>query len=193
MFDELSMTNAMLTAAGITPVASIASTHPTFLEAREVLRKENIRMQSPGLWFNTAERELQPNSLGEIVLPGDTLHADAVDSQWRSLIINSGRMFNLDTSSFNIGVSVKLTLISLRSIDALPREAALALEETAIFRFYVQKGGVEPRLSQYRKNHSTAVRALQAAHLRNLDLNALESPSFQAFMRGSRPGYPMRY
>lgn len=191
MFDELSMLNAMLRAVGIAPVASSDSTHPTFLEAKEVLQRADIRMQTPGLWFNTASRELHPNTLGEIVLPAGTLHADAVDAKWRTLVVNTGRMFDIATSSFVIGEPVTLTLIRLVDFVELPPEAALALEANAVFRFYSEKGGGEPRLSDYRRAAAQATAELAAANLRNLDLNALESPSMQAFYRGSRAGYPL--
>lgn len=178
----LSVINAMLAATGTSPVTVQDTQHPAYIKALNKLTSVSVEVQGMGWWYNTATRTLVPDVTGVIILPANTLSADPVDRKL-NYVVRKNRVYDLNGGTNIIGVPVELRIIEAVDIIDAPPTAQTYIRATAVHSFYVDQGGTEPKLSEYRSAAAKALVYMKAENLRAQDVNAFDSPSFQAFRR----------
>lgn len=185
MLTNLVIINDMLAATGTAPVADANTAHPAYRKAHNKLTKEDMLFQARGWWFNRAQRTLKPDITGQVILPSNTLSADPVDTS-KNYVIRGGKLYDMTEGTATIGVDVEVEITERVSIGDLPPEAQLYLQAAAVYTFYLDENGGEPKLSSYARARAVAWAALMQAQLTNSDVNFFNGASFAPFRRRGR-------
>jgi hypothetical protein len=182
MLTKLEIINDMLASVGTAALSSSNTMHPSYSKANLKLAKESRLMQGLGWWFNKFTRTARPNAKGEIVLPANALHADPLDTS-TGYVVRGGKLFDPATFSFSIGTDVVLRYVENVAIEDLPPTAAAYLQARAVYAFYVDSNGGDPKLGEYRTAMVSAWGFVRQEDLRNKDLNIFDGQSMQQFRR----------
>jgi hypothetical protein len=185
MLTELKIINAMLASKGIAPLTSNDTRHPSYTTAAGALETTNSSIQSLGWWYNKTILTLAPNTAGEIVLPSNTLHADPTDRSHK-LSIRGGRLYDRAGRTYAIGQAVKVAYVELIPVSDLPPTAWEYLRARAVYEFYLDGDGSNPKLGEYLRKRNEAYVAVRGEDLRNKDINYFDGGSFEQLHRGYR-------
>lgn len=188
---KLDIVNDMLAATGTLPVTAANTRHPMYVKAStklDLLEGDVLKM---GLWFNTAYRTLEPDSAGQVYLPSDLVSFDVINSNLR-LVRRGNRVYDLNKANFDIGEAIKCKLITEVDITDLPRSAYDYLRSKAVYEFYVNEEGTEPRLTNYRNQRNEAWTLLWREHISGADVNHFDNHGtigsrLKHYSRASRP------
>lgn len=183
---EVQIINSMLAAVGESPVTSAESQHPSVVSARNVLARVNDAEQSKGWYFNTERnRTLLPNSVGEILIPPDTLYIDSEDPQ--DELVSRGRVL-WDNKNFTtiINRAVQVRRIARIAYEDLPPVAAEYIRICAVYEFFVEEDGEGSKYTALLTTKQAAYEALRGKHISHKGKNALLGPQALSVM------YPFR-
>lgn len=183
MLTELDIINDMLASTGTAPLTSNDYRHPAYKKANQKLERVMLKVQAKGWWFNKSKRTFKINSDGEIILPSNTLHADPVRKS-DNYIVRRGKLFQPDLRSFVFDGDVQVWFVENLSIDDMPPTAAEYIRAKAVYDYYLDAGGTEPKLSKYENAKMEAWVDFKDEHLKNADLNFFDGTSQQERGRG---------
>lgn len=175
---ELDIINDMLAATGTLPVTAANTKHPMYIKANTKLDLVKADVLKMGMWFNTVTRTLQPNTDGIVYVPAGVLSMQIIDSNLK-LTKRGNRVYDLNKGNFEIGCPLKVTLIEDVAFDDLPQSAYDYLRCKAVYEFYTNQQGTEPRLSIYRDNQNNAWTLLWRDHIRNSNTNYFSNTTNQ--------------
>lgn len=176
MTTELEAVNVLLTSVNESPAAAISElAAPETLTAVQTLREISREVQTPGLWFNTYYKtNIQPDNLGNVYLPGDTLNAEInywpTDATWPQA--RGTRVWDAKSGSYTFSGPVQVTkLVRFTSWDELPESAKryIILKACRIYR--TKFFGVASVGAYSPKDESDARATLMSEDLRNRKLN----------------------
>jgi len=122
---KLDAVNTMLSSIGEAPVSSLSSGLVEAEIAESILNTIDREVQSMGWHFNTELNKSFAQTLaGEILLPADTLRADAtLKANAPNLVQRGLKMYDRVNHTFVIGVSVALDIVVQLIFDDLPEVA----------------------------------------------------------------------
>ena len=122
---KLDAVNTMLSSIGEAPVSSLSSGLVEAEIAESILNTIDREVQSMGWHFNTELNKSFAQTLaGEILLPADTLRADAtLKANAPNLVQRGLKMYDRVNHTFVIGASVALDIVIQLIFDDLPEVA----------------------------------------------------------------------
>ena len=135
---KLEAVNIMLSTIGESPVNSLSSGLVDAEMAETILNSVNRAVQSEGWNFNREFNMIMGPTLdGEIVVPNNTLRADATlapDS--KDLVQRGNKMYDKRNHTFKINTDVKLDLVVQLEFEELPEVARryIAIKSSRIFQ-----------------------------------------------------------
>ena len=185
MLTELQIINAMLAATGTAPLTVNDQLHPFYIKALNKLDMVMTEVQGRGWWFNKAVRHLRQDVNGEIVLPSNTLHCDPVDRQDK-LVMRGSKMFDLEEATFTINRDIRVVFVDLVPVLELPPTAVEYIKARAVYEFYRDEDGSQPKLGEYKMARDEAWVTMKGEHLRNADVNHFDGASSAQMSRGIR-------
>ena len=169
MITELETINKMLSASGLAPVADMNTQHPSYKKALLKLTDVSRSIQSQGYWFNASIQTLIPTGDGNLYVPQKALHCSALDTEDEAagIVARGTRMYSTRDRTYNIGKTVRVELVELLPYNELPPAVAEYIAARAVHEFYLDQGGQEPKLSEYRGMRQVAEVAFKKATLKN--------------------------
>jgi len=170
MHSRLDIINSMISSTGARPLTAEQNRHPLYMKAEQLLERVQLSVQSFGLWFNTECRVIQPQTSGEIIVPSGCIKADPSDRH-HNLTLRGHRMYDLNTGSFNIGVPVRLRMLFTIPLEEMPLAAQEYIRARAVYEFYLDEDGGDPKLSNYRNERDLGWQTIYREHLRNRQTN----------------------
>ena len=176
MYSRLDIINEMIVSTGARPLTAEQNRHPLYMKAEQLLSRVQASVQSVGLWFNTECREITPQSNGEIIVPQGCIKADPTDRHF-NLTLRGSRMYDLTTGTFEIGETVRLRMIFEVSLEEMPLAAQEYIRAKAVYEFYLNEDGADPKLSNYRNERDIGWQSLYREHLRNRQANIFDNPA----------------
>lgn len=174
MYTELDIINEMIMSTGARPLTAANTRHPMYMKAQVLLERVRTSVQSRGLWFNTEVRTVAQQTSGEVIVPLGCIKADPTNNRC-NLTQRGSKMYDLGTGSYYIGEDVELKMFFRRNLDEMPLEAQEYVRTKAVYDFYLNEDGVDPKLSNYRNNMDKAWTMLWREHLRNRQANVFDS------------------
>lgn len=183
-YDELSAVNRLLIAIGDAPVNELENAHADVASAREVLANVKGEILSVGWWFNSERNfSITPNASGEIELPNNALEVDAYRTTL-NYIQRDGKLYDVDEHTFTFDEPVAVNLVYDLEWDELPFVAYAAIVAQASFEFASVMEGDKIQLERLGSKAIKAGQALKRSHLKNSDVNILNSPRALLFRLG---------
>lgn len=176
MYSRIDLINEMIVSTGARPLTAEQSRHPLYMKAEQLLSRVQASVQSVGLWFNTECREIAPQSDGEIIVPQGCIKADPADRHY-NLTLRGRRMYDLAKGTFEIGETVRLRMIFELSLEEMPLAAQEYIRAKAVYEFYLNEDGSDPKLGNYRNERDIGWQVLYREHLRNRQANIFDNPS----------------
>lgn len=169
MITELETINKMLSASGLAPVADMNTQHPSYKKALLKLTDVSRSVQSQGYWFNSSTQTLTPTIDGSVYVPNQALHCSALDEEdvADGIVARGSRMYSTANRTYTLNKSVRVELVELLAYDELPPAVAEFIAARAVHEFYLDQGGQEPKLSEYRGMRQIAEIAFKKATLKN--------------------------
>lgn len=187
MLTELSIINKMLASIGVDGLTSSDTSHPDYARAKDQLDINVTSTLKLGFWFNTTYPTYTPNAQGEILLPNGTMHTDPCDIKL-NYVQRGRKLYDMTnrTFKFAVGSQVQVKHIAELTIDELPETVKEYIMRSAVYEFYMDQDGDERRLDRLERSKGDAWIALYREHLRNRDINRMDSPAMLRMARGSR-------
>ncbi|SEN67969.1 hypothetical protein SAMN05216227_102045 [Pseudorhodobacter antarcticus] len=182
MLTELEIVNDMLAATGTAAVSTANTSHPAYKKAYNKLVKEARVMQGKGWWFNRSVRMYRPNVAGEVILPSTTLNADPTNTNLK-YVVRGGKLYSMSSGSHVIGHEVEVDVIEFVPIADMPPTAQAYLQAHAVYMFYLDENGGEPKLSSYLRLVQDSRAAIMRDQLQNSDVNFFKGASYKSFAR----------
>ena len=176
MYSRLDIINEMIVSTGARPLTAEQNRHPLYMKAEQLLSRVQASVQSVGLWFNTECREIAPQSNGEVIVPQGCIKADPADRHY-NLTLRGSRMYNLNEGTFEIGEKVRLRMIFDVPLEDMPLAAQEYIRAKAVYEFYLNEDGADPKLSNYRNERDIGWQSLYREHLRNRQANVFDNPA----------------
>ena len=176
MYSRLDIINEMIVSTGARPLTAEQSRHPLYMKAEQLLDRVQASVQAVGLWFNTEVRDIEPQSNGEVIVPQGCIKADPVDRHC-NLTLRSSKMYNLDTGNFEVGATVRLKMIFEIDLEDMPLAAQEYIRAKAVYTFYLNEDGADPKLGNYRNERDLGWQTLYREHLRNRQVNIFDNAS----------------
>lgn len=188
MDQELDIINAILRANGEAITLTLATQHPSVIQAKDVLASNNLDFQSRGWWFNR-ERYLKllPDNEGRIILPAETLQFSQTQGQINvSNSVNKERyvdrgkqVYDNFEHTFVIPDAIYADLILLRPVNELPAIAASYLKHLCREAVVIDDDGDQMKVDRITTQKSEAWHRLYSHELKTTGQNALDSPAAQ--------------
>lgn len=175
MYSRLDIINDMIVSTGARPLTAGQSRHPLYMKADTLLDRVQAAVQALGLWFNTEVRDVAPQASGEVIVPQGCIKADPVDRHC-NLTLRNSRMYNLDTGNFEVNATVRLKMVFERDLGDMPLAAQEYIRARAVYEFYLNEDGVDPKLSHYLNERDLGWQALYREHLRSMQANVFDGP-----------------
>lgn len=172
----LTAINSVLASTGMFSLSAADNKHPAYTEAETKINEVLTTTLLLGYWFNTVYVTLTPNAQGEVLLPSNTLQVDPVSRKYK-YVQRGARMYNLDTLDYNIPKAVKYKLVQKLTYDELPQVVKDYVRIKAKYQYYMDKEGMEPKLSNYRADANAAWTAMYQENLKAADNNYFDSPT----------------
>lgn len=176
MYSRLDIINEMIVSTGARPLTAEQKRHPLYMKAEQLLSRVQASVQSVGLWFNTECREITPQSNGEIIVPQGCIKADPADRHY-NLTLRGSRMYDLTEGTYEIGEKVRLRMIFDIPLEDMPLAAHEYIRAKAVYEFYLNEDGADPKLSNYRNERDIGWQSLYREHLRNRQANIFDNPA----------------
>lgn len=176
MLSRIDLINEMIVSTGARPLTAEQSRHPLYMKAEQLLSRVQASVQSVGLWFNTECREITPQSDGEIIVPQGCIKADPADRH-HNLTLRGRRMYDLAKGTFEIGETVRLRMIFELTLEEMPLAAQEYIRAKAVYEFYLNEDGSDPKLGNYRNERDIGWQGLYREHLRNRQANIFDNPA----------------
>lgn len=176
MYTRLDIINEMIVSTGTRPLTAEQNRHPLYMKAEQLLERIQASVQAIGLWFNTEVRDVVPQSNGEIIVPQGCIKADPADRHF-NLTLRGRRMYNLDTGTYEINEPVRLKMLFDVPLETMPLSAQEYIRAKAVYEFYLNEDGGDPKLSNYRNSRDRGWQALYREHIRNRQANVFDNPS----------------
>jgi len=176
MYSRLDIINEMIVSTGARPLTAEQNRHPLYLKAAQLLDRVQASVQAVGLWFNTECRDIAPQVNGEIIVPQGCIKADPADRHY-NLTLRGSRMYDLNKGSFDIGATVRLKMIFEVPLEEMPLSAQEYIRVKAVYEFYLNEDGADPKLGSYRYERDVGWGTLYREHLRNRQANIFDNPA----------------
>lgn len=174
MRTKLSAINEALSAIGLQRVTSLDSRYPSFIKALAVYERVSQEVQEKGWWFNRSIVTLQPNTLGQVLVPTKSV---VVIPQEPRYVLRNRFLWDTETRTDKINTAVKTVLIELLDFDDLPPTAATYITKRTVYEHFLDEEGTEPKLTRYERSAMGAWAALKQDELKHAKPNRLDSPS----------------
>ncbi len=189
MFTKLEIINDMLSSTGARPLLAESNRHPLYMKAERKLNRVIQTVLAIGLWFNTEVREVQPQSNGEVQVPITVIKADPTDRMW-NLSLRGNRMYCLNKGSYDIGRPVRLKMGYLLEWEQIPVACQDYIRARAVYEFYLDEGGADPKLASYRAERNDAWAFMYREHIRSRQVNIFDGTAntVNQLRNGSVPG-----
>ena len=165
MYTELEIVNHLLQVAGEDQTATLDTSHPAVVAARQALAGYNKEFQGSGWWFNKEFGvKLLPNDEGRVAIPSNMLSFQVTrcllqpsSPACQARFVRRGNWVYDTVKHTNvIGMAVWADLITLLDIADLPANAGTYLKHLAAQRYFVDTDG---DLQQARELENRLMRA----------------------------------
>jgi hypothetical protein len=185
MITKLDIVNHMLRTTGIQKVNTLETQDEDVVQTESALDSSNVDFQSKGWWFNKEYNlALVQNNSGEIILPQGYLEVIVSATSLQTMTpLNKSRyaprgnkLYDSVAHSFNIGQTLYVDIVTQVAIEDMPAVASTYLKHLAAFDFFVDDEGDHIKAKELEKRMSKAWGFLQAAQLKAIATNALDSP-----------------
>ena len=183
MYEEEDLINEMIMSTGSRPLTPEQRHHPLLDKAKPILDRERHFVNSVGLWYNTRITTLTPDKNNRIqFFPNASslrvISADPLDRRL-NYAIRGNNLINADTGSSNLGSRdpIEIRLVYDDSLAAMPMIAQEYVRARAVYSFYLNENGTEPKLSNYRNAVEVGWQYLYRENLRHKQANVFDSPS----------------
>jgi len=187
MTTKLDILNAMLGVNGEAPVSSVSSTNPAAVQALNMLRRTDRKIQSRGWWFNKERFTLSPDTSGEIILPANTMAVDPVDP--RSPYVKRGsRLYDRVKNTYVINASVDVIIVLQLEVEETPDAYINYLEDKSVKEYYIDDDGDEQKVSRLDVRERESYMYLYREDLANKNVNITTSDMGQRLMRATFMG-----
>ena len=123
---RLDVVNLMLGAIGEAPVNSLSTNGiGDVATATSILDYNDRQLQAVGWHWNTDQGfQLKPNTAGEILIPNTALKVDIEPlASSLDLVKRGSRLYDRVNHTYNIGVTVPVTLVQLLPFEDIPESA----------------------------------------------------------------------
>jgi hypothetical protein len=170
--DQLSVVNRMLGKMGEVPVESLTEDHDFIPACLRALNDMNRIVQTRGYWFNTEVLTVTPDANGFINLPGDVL---SVITKSRSHIKRGAKLYDTENGTDVFADEVCMSIVRLLAFDDLVPEAQTYIAHRAVAEFQSDYDGDTTKTRQLLIDMAEAKVVLNAAHIRNIRLNAIDN------------------
>lgn len=167
MATELKTINRMLSAAGLAPVADNNTQHPSFRKAKIKLDEVSESVQSQGYWFNSSTVTLRATTDGQVYKPQNSVHCNTVNKADKNIVLRGARMYDLENRTYVIGRDLECNIVEVFAFEELPPPVCDYIAARAVHEFYVDQGGQDPKLSEYRGLRQVAEVAFKKETLKN--------------------------
>lgn len=177
---ELDVINDMLASLGESPVNAVDEDHPLIAAGVRMLRVSSLREQAKSWWFNLEQVTLNPDSLGSIYVPADSIRVDPTDTTLH--YVQRGRRLYKPYSpsseqKYLFTSSVTCWIVRLIPFEDLPPTAAAYISSAAQMDFQKAYDADQLKLAQIKQDKQEALITLNAEHIRNCNVNLLRRPS----------------
>lgn len=185
MISKLDIVNHMLRTTGIGKVNTLETQDPDVVQTESALDSSNIDFQSKGWWFNKEYNvALVVNNVGEIVLPQDYLEVIVSATSLQAMtplnksryVSRGGKLYDTVAHSFTINQTIYVDIVTQIDIEDMPAVASTYLKHAAAWEFFVSDEGDQVKAKELEKLKVQAWGFLQAAQLKAIATNALDSP-----------------
>lgn len=181
--DLLTAVNRILPKLGEHPVTSLTVKHPTLAillpEIQTKLEDESMQ----GMWFNTFNVKLQPDSEGNVTLPVDTL---SFVPKYLNAVQRGRQLYNGETQLYFWSEPVEGRLVTKVPFDLLPESAASLVFYSALVSVYVTDIGLEREVQLWQQQADIARARVSNEHLRNKKYTTRRSPRYQRILAAMR-------
>lgn len=149
---------------------------------RRQLRTISAREQAKGWWFNKELVTLQPDVASQdIFVPADALSVDPVDP-YTHLVQRGRRLYDPRSTTFKFTAEVPVKLIRLVPFEDLPPSAAAYIGVSAVLVFQKSYDADSNKMKQLMMDRAEALTALNAEHIRSMNVNLLGRRSTSELM-----------
>lgn len=186
---QLEAVNVMLTSIGEAPVNSLSSGLEDALIADSILTETSRSIQKHGWYFNTEDNfPLNPDQSGTLVLPSNILKLDMQDTRY---VLRGNRVYDRAKHTFNIGASLRGTVVLGLSFDTIPESARQAVMYRAARVFQNRVVGSQIIYQFTKEDENTALAELQAEELEAGNYTIFDSADAQRMLdtSPSTPSY----
>ncbi len=185
MITKLDVVNHMLAAVGIAKVNTLETQDDDVLQVIASLDSTDVDFQSTGWWFNKEHNvTLVVDNNGEITLPQDALEVVITheNQQVRTpankmrYVSRGGKLYDSILHTHTINQTIYADIVTQIDIADMPAVASSYLKHIATWTFFVNDDGDITKSKELEKLMTQAWGRLQAAKLKALATNALDSP-----------------
>jgi hypothetical protein len=181
----------MLSVIGESAVSASLTSHPSVVACTKVLNTEDYDFQQTGWWFNTSRNlKLVPTIEGKIIIPtaamsvtmSDLSHMNGVEKL--RYVQRGGFMWDSYKNTDVISRSLYVDLVLRLPVENLPAAAASYLMHKCGESIFVDEDGDAQKTQKLEQRTVRAWAFLQAAKLKAIKTNALDSPHVLRMLAG---------
>ncbi len=184
---RLDAINQMLAGIGEAPVSTEDSLHPDVLVASAILDRCLEKVLENGWWFNIERGITLPVSTdNKVQVPSGTLQVDPVDTS-SNYVRRGDYLYDKANATYEIGESVKCDLVIELTFNELPISAQIYIAADATYQLQLSEVGDENKLRRLEVLRKEAWTVLRSTELRNMDYNALNTPTAVKIRSGIQP------
>jgi len=186
MYEYLDAINFLLSQVGASPVETEDSNLPDVSSAKLRLKEASVWVQKRGWWFNREiALTLQPNTLGEIPIPENTLK---ILSAYPELIVNRfGRAYSPRRNTYHFDGPITVDIILLMEWESLPGSAQDAIMHRAAETMIMHELEDSNKAQALRADFGIAYAQLQSEDIQIKQRNAFSTPKILRTRGRSRP------
>lgn len=188
MISELDVVNSCLATIGELPLVELSDDHPLVAAARQNFHEARVSEVSRQWWFNTDYCTLQQANDKFIYVPGDAIAVTPIGRD--ELTMRGRRLYNRLESTFEVAGPVRAWVIRDVPFDELPAPAQLLCKHACVLQFQLNYDADEAKTRKLEALYSNSYRLLNAEHIRQVRLNALNMP--EVAMHRMYAGVPAR-
>ena len=186
---ELEAVNICLRAVGESPVTTTSSQNPYVIAASNIVNSERKNLLAEGWWFNTQRQlTLTPDRNKFIFVPINTLAINTNDRNG-AIAVRKDKLIDLYNNTFEFNEPITLDLVEDLSYEELPFSAARAIAYLSAVEMQRAYEMEVNKLESYQQQASFALMELKKLHMRNRNLNHLNSPQSVQMMGAMSVGY----
>ena len=189
---ELEAINICLRAVGESPVTSVDSQNPYVIAASNIVDNERKNLLAEGWWFNTQRGlTLTPDRNKFIFVPINTLAIDTNDRKG-AIAVRKDKLIDLYNNTFEFENSITLDLVEDLEFTDLPFSAARTIAYVAAVEMQRAYEMEVNKLQSYEQQSRFAYMELKKLHMRNRNLNQLNSPQSMKLFGATTLSYGRR-